>query len=58
MRPGYVPLWVAPVNRGDLQRFLIVAFNCYGQVIAQDWVEFWTPPPAVVTIEQWQRVTN
>ena len=57
LRAGYVPLYVNEVSRGYRQRFMIVAFNCYGQPIAKDLIEFWTPAPNIVTIEQWERVT-
>ena len=49
--------WVDPMNRGDWQELIIEARDCSGNVMAHDRLTFWTPPPQIVTVEQWEQVT-
>ena len=54
---GPSTMWADNVSRGYLHGFAIVGLNCYGQPVGQDLVEFWTPPPQIVTLQQWEQVT-
>lgn len=57
MRPGIHTAWVGQVPRGVRAFFQIVATDCYGRPVARDVMQFWTPPPEIVTEYQWEQVT-
>ena len=45
--------WVENVLRADQQMFVLQASDCYGNTLAHDRVTFWTPPPQIRTVDQW-----
>ena len=49
--------WVNQIPRGMQVSFQIVANDCYGRTVAQDFMQFWTPPPEIVTEYQWEQMT-
>ena len=54
---GVYPAWVNGVTRGAWQEFVIASFDCFGNMLAQDRISFFTPQPQIVTVEQWEQVT-
>ena len=54
---GLYPARVGGVSRGAWQEFVIASFDCFGNLLARDRISFFTPPPQVVTVEQWEQVT-
>ena len=53
---GVYPAWADGVIRGTWQEFMIASFDCFGNLLAQDRISFHTPPPQIVTVEQWEQV--